>query len=41
VSRLANRRPDLYEKRFAWLWPAWFLIFKLRKLPVKRCTSVT
>jgi SAM-dependent methyltransferase len=32
VSRLARRRPALYEKRFAWLWPAWFLIFKLRKV---------
>lgn len=30
VARFANRRPDLYEKRLAWLWPAWFLIFRLR-----------
>ncbi|HEV3075631.1 MAG TPA: methyltransferase domain-containing protein [Thermoanaerobaculia bacterium] len=30
VSRLANRRPELYEKRFAWIFPAWFLLFKLR-----------
>ncbi|HEY6321350.1 MAG TPA: methyltransferase domain-containing protein [Thermoanaerobaculia bacterium] len=30
VSRFANRRPALYEKRFAWIFPAWFLIWKLR-----------
>jgi SAM-dependent methyltransferase len=30
VARCANRRPELYEKRFAWIFPAWFLIFKLR-----------
>jgi SAM-dependent methyltransferase len=30
VARLANRHPELYEKRFAWIFPAWFLIFKLR-----------
>jgi SAM-dependent methyltransferase len=36
ASRLANRRPEIYEKRFAWLFPAWFLIFRLRavKTPV-------
>lgn len=30
VARFANRHPELYERRFAWIWPAWFLIFKLR-----------
>lgn len=30
VARWANRRPSLYERRFAWLLPAWFLIFRLR-----------
>lgn len=30
VARFANRRPALWERRFAWIWPAWFLIFKLR-----------
>jgi SAM-dependent methyltransferase len=30
AARLANRRPDVYEQRFAWLFPAWFLIVKLR-----------
>jgi SAM-dependent methyltransferase len=30
VARLANRHPELYEHRFAWLFPAWFMIFKLR-----------
>lgn len=30
VARFANRYPALYEKRLAWIWPAWFLIFKLR-----------
>jgi SAM-dependent methyltransferase len=30
LARLANRNLELYEKRFAWMFPAWFLIFKLR-----------
>jgi SAM-dependent methyltransferase len=30
IANWANRHPELYERRFAWLWPAWFLIFKLR-----------
>jgi SAM-dependent methyltransferase len=30
MAHLANRRPELYEKRLAWIFPAWFLIFKLR-----------
>lgn len=29
VWRLANRYPELYESRFAWIYPAWFLSFKL------------
>lgn len=32
ISWLANRHPLLYERRFAWMAPAWFLIFKLRSL---------
>jgi SAM-dependent methyltransferase len=32
MSRLANRHPELYERRLAWIWPAWFLVFKLRAL---------
>lgn len=32
VSRFANRHPAAYERRLAWIWPAWFLIFKLRAL---------
>jgi hypothetical protein len=30
VGRWANRHPALYEGRWTWIWPAWFLIFKLR-----------
>jgi SAM-dependent methyltransferase len=30
VSRFARRYPEVWEQRFAWVWPAWFLIFKLR-----------
>jgi len=30
AERLANRYPVAYEKRIAWLWPAWFLLFQLR-----------
>jgi SAM-dependent methyltransferase len=29
VSRLANRFPETYEQRFAWMFPAWFLYFEL------------
>ncbi len=32
VATLARRWPALYERRLAWLWPAWFLIFRLRAL---------
>lgn len=30
VHRLANRFPDRYERRWAWLFPAWFLYFELQ-----------
>jgi SAM-dependent methyltransferase len=30
VARFANRCPELWERRFCWLFPAWFLIFRLR-----------
>ena len=33
VSRLANRRPDIYEKRWAWIFPAWHLYFELEAKP--------
>ena len=36
VARWANRQPARYEQRFAWLYPAWFLIFKLRAVKVGR-----
>ena len=26
---LANRHPRLYEERFAWIFPAWYLVFDL------------
>lgn len=29
VARWANRHPQRYEQRWCWLFPAWFLIFKL------------
>lgn len=29
VSRLANRFPESYEQRWAWIFPAWFLYFEL------------
>lgn len=29
VWRIVERFPDLYERRFAWIWPAWFLSFEL------------
>jgi len=30
VAWWANRHPALYERRFAWMFPAWFLTFRLR-----------
>jgi hypothetical protein len=30
VRRLANRFPEAYERRWAWIFPAWFLYFELR-----------
>lgn len=29
VLRLANRWPEAYERRWAWVFPAWFLYFEL------------
>jgi len=29
VWRLANRYPESYEQRWAWIFPAWFLSFEL------------
>jgi SAM-dependent methyltransferase len=29
VHRLANRYPDTYEQRWAWIFPAWFIYFEL------------
>jgi SAM-dependent methyltransferase len=30
IRRLANRFPDRYERRWAWMFPAWFLYFELQ-----------
>lgn len=32
VFRLANRWPHAYERRWAWMFPAWFLYFELEVL---------
>ena len=32
VHRLANRYPEKYERRWAWMFPAWFLSFELEVL---------
>jgi SAM-dependent methyltransferase len=29
VSRVANRYPAGYEQRWAWIFPAWFVVFEL------------
>jgi hypothetical protein len=29
VWRLANRYPGTYERRWAWIFPAWYLYFEL------------
>ena len=31
VRRAAHRWPERYEQRFAWMFPAWFLRFELRR----------
>jgi SAM-dependent methyltransferase len=32
VHRLANLKPDVYEQRWAWMFPAWFLSIELEAL---------
>lgn len=32
IGRLANRWPDAYERRWAWIFPAWFIYFELEVL---------
>lgn len=32
LSRWANRYPEVYERRFAWMFPAWFLYFELESV---------
>jgi SAM-dependent methyltransferase len=32
VHRLANRRPQAYERRWAWMFPAWFLSIELEAM---------
>jgi SAM-dependent methyltransferase len=32
VFRLANRWPERYERRWAWMFPAWFLYYELEVL---------
>jgi SAM-dependent methyltransferase len=32
VRRLANRSPQAYERRWAWMFPAWFLYFELETI---------
>lgn len=29
LAALARRWPDLYERRLAWVFPAWFIVFEL------------
>jgi len=36
VHRLANRYPETYEKRWAWIFPAWFLYFELEVIKPDR-----
>jgi SAM-dependent methyltransferase len=32
IRRLANRWPETYERRWTWVFPAWFLYFELEVL---------
>jgi SAM-dependent methyltransferase len=35
VSRIANRYLEFYEKKLAWIWPAWFLYFELEAIKAR------
>lgn len=39
VSRLANRYPARYERRWAWMFPAWFLYLELEVIKERRSPS--
>ena len=39
VWRFANRYPATYERRWAWIFPAWFLYFELEVLKDVICRS--
>ena len=32
ISRLANKFPQTYEQKWAWIFPAWFLYFELEAI---------
>jgi hypothetical protein len=36
VRRIANRYPGRYERRWAWLFPGWFLYFQLEVIKSRR-----
>jgi len=40
ISWWANRYPFRYEQRWAWMFPAWFLDFRLRKAATGGATRV-
>lgn len=33
IGRLANRWPDVYERKWAWMFPAWFMEIRLEAKP--------
>jgi SAM-dependent methyltransferase len=39
VRRVANRFPREYERRWAWMFPAWFLYFELEVMPDRPAAS--
>jgi SAM-dependent methyltransferase len=40
VRRLANRFPERYERRWAWIFPAWFVVYELEvRQPAVAVTS--
>ena len=41
LAWFANRHPQWYEQRLAWIYPAWFLIVKLRALKASVSGSAT
>jgi hypothetical protein len=32
LNKIGNKCPEFYEKRLAWIFPAWFLYFEMQAI---------